>query len=54
MFFRLEAIGPIVITGGGSKNSALIRFFREALQTEIHRSEHSPIAGAIGCALSIG
>jgi (R)-2-hydroxyacyl-CoA dehydratese activating ATPase len=52
MFSRLEAIGPTVITGGGSKNIALIHLFREILQSDIWCSEHSQLAGSLGCAIS--
>lgn len=52
MFSRVEAIGPTVITGGGSKNIALLELFRECLQSEILISEYSQIAGALGCAIS--
>jgi (R)-2-hydroxyacyl-CoA dehydratese activating ATPase len=52
MFNRIEAIGPTVITGGCSKNLALVRFIEENLDTEISNSSNSQFAGSIGCALS--
>ena len=52
MFSRVEATGPTVITGGGSKNVALLELCRESLQSEILNSEYSQIAGALGCAIS--
>jgi predicted CoA-substrate-specific enzyme activase len=54
MFSRLEAIGPTAITGGGSRNTALLELFRESLQSKILNSEYSQIAGALGCAISAG
>jgi (R)-2-hydroxyacyl-CoA dehydratese activating ATPase len=52
MFSRVEAIGPTVITGGGSRNMALVRLFHESLQSDILTSEYSQIAGSLGCAIS--
>jgi predicted CoA-substrate-specific enzyme activase len=52
MFSRVEAIGPTVLTGGGSKNIALLHLLRETLESDVLISGHSQIAGAIGCALS--
>jgi predicted CoA-substrate-specific enzyme activase len=52
MFSRVEAIGPAVITGGGSKNVALLHLLREGLQSEVLSSKHSQIAGSIGCAIA--
>jgi predicted CoA-substrate-specific enzyme activase len=52
MFSRVEAIGPTVLTGGGSKNIALARLLSDVLQLEILSSDHSQIAGALGCAIS--
>ena len=50
MFFRVEALGPVFISGGGAKNRALVSFLQEALSLEVVCSEQSQIAGAIGCA----
>jgi (R)-2-hydroxyacyl-CoA dehydratese activating ATPase len=52
MFSRVEAIGPTAVTGGGSRNGALIHLFQESLQSDILSSEHSQIAGSLGCAIS--
>jgi predicted CoA-substrate-specific enzyme activase len=52
MFSRVDAAGPTAITGGGSKNAAILELFRQCLQTEILHSPYSQIAGAIGCAIS--
>jgi len=41
-----------VVTGGGSRNSALLALLGETLCTIIHHSEDSQLAGALGCALS--
>jgi (R)-2-hydroxyacyl-CoA dehydratese activating ATPase len=54
MFARIEAQGPTAITGGGAKNIALVELFRAALNVNILVSEHSPLAGALGCAVSQG
>jgi predicted CoA-substrate-specific enzyme activase len=52
MFSRVEAEGPVAITGGGANNVALIELFRESLAPEIWSSGYSQMAGALGCAVS--
>jgi len=52
MFNRIEAIGPTVITGGCSKNPAVVQFLKQTLNTEIVNPAYSYFAGSIGCAIS--
>ena len=50
MFCRIDAIGPTAITGGCSKNLALVKFLKENLDVEILNHPYSQFAGSIGCA----
>jgi activator of 2-hydroxyglutaryl-CoA dehydratase len=52
MFSRVDAIGPTVMTGGGARNFAIVHLLGELLKSDMFSSEHSQIAGAIGCAVS--
>jgi (R)-2-hydroxyacyl-CoA dehydratese activating ATPase len=53
MFNRIGSHeGPIMLTGGGSLNSALRKLLEQSLRREIVASEFSPVAGALGCALA--
>lgn len=51
MYSRIDAQGPIVLTGGCARNLALVEFLGEALASGVLTSEHSWFAGSIGCAL---
>ena len=52
MYSRVEAIGPTAVTGGGLKNIGLMHLFRSRFQSAVWTSEHSQIAGSIGCAIA--
>lgn len=45
------AEGPVLATGGGSRNDCLLAMISRQARVELHRSPLGPFAGAIGCAI---
>ena len=48
---RVGVVPPVVMTGGVSRNSGVVRALEEELDTSIAVSEDSQLAGAIGAAI---